>query len=133
MRAERVAHLADGQAAQWKAYNGSRRSAGTKEMDPNDRGAYWPLGSVAPTERGLSDRFDVQYVRVSGQTIELIVRPLETGQVVMLSVDVADVSDDESLDLVHSLVFARVAEFVSSYGWDDNDDGERPKPISVHL
>ncbi|MFC5676314.1 hypothetical protein [Aeromicrobium endophyticum] len=79
-------------------------------------GAYWPLGDAAPGAAATAGRADVVSVWAEGQLLNLALRPRDGNESVAVQIDLASV-DEADDDLVHTLVFARVAELVASDRW----------------
>lgn len=61
----------------------------------------------------------------------LSIRPRDSEEVVLVLMDLADVDDSESDDLIESLIFARVAELLASPRWSSRGENAAAIMLTV--
>jgi hypothetical protein len=124
MDEKHVERIAKAQAHQW----GESPAVGTGD---GVAGAYWPLGAAAPDGSATAGRVEVVSVWAHGQVLTLALRPRDSDESAVVQIDLAPTADPEDDDLVHTLIFTRVAELVASDRWARRDDASSPFVLTL--
>ncbi|MET0821210.1 MAG: hypothetical protein ABWY58_09610 [Aeromicrobium sp.] len=124
MHEKHVERIAEAQAHQWA----ESPAVGTGD---GAAGAYWPLGAAAPDGSATAGRVEVVSVWAEGQRLNLALRPRGSDDSVVAQIDLAPTDDTEDDDLVHTLVFVRVAELVASDRWARRQEIDSPLVLTL--